>query len=67
MNRYTIEIIFENEKHCLQCPLREYMDDSCKLQAEKSDTYDSWEEQMMNCPLIREKEIDEIIQDVFTS
>jgi len=26
---YTVEIGFSNEKHCLECPLRDKEDDSC--------------------------------------
>lgn len=43
-------IRFEGERHCLQCPIREESDDSCRLQGEKE--FGTWEAQMEECPLV---------------
>jgi len=38
--------------HCLRCPVKG-IDDECLLQSEAANAdYESWEDQMANCPLI---------------
>ena len=51
--KYVAEIEFENERHCLQCPLRNGDTDGCNLQTwgDVSIEFDSWDEQMEKCPL----------------
>jgi len=53
MKAYMVEIKFEKEKHCLQCPLRDDEYDGCNLQVEDGCyiQFENWEEQMKNCPL----------------
>ncbi len=48
--KYVLNIEFEGNKHCLHCPIRDQSGDSCRLQPESND-FDSWEEQLENCPL----------------
>lgn len=48
---YILEVKFDGDKHCLHCPLRNELDDSCKVQPD-SDVYQNWEEQLKDCPLI---------------
>jgi len=50
---YTVEIGFSNERHCLYCPLRDREDDSCNMKEIDGENlqYNSWEDQMMGCPL----------------
>jgi len=41
----------EKPDHCLRCPVKG-IDDECLLQSEAANAeYESWEEQMANCPL----------------
>lgn len=51
--KYIVE--FENIKHCLECPLREHAFDCCVLQRDEyneiKNDFDSFEDQMVNCPL----------------
>lgn len=49
--KYILEIDFETERHCLLCPVRDDDTDNCKMQYCGSEGFDSWEEQMENCPL----------------
>lgn len=66
MVNYTVTISFEKESHCLECPLRDAIeDDSCRLQEEKD--YGTWESQMANCPLIKDKNFSEILEQELTS
>lgn len=38
--------------HCLRCPVKG-IDDECLLQSEAANAdYESWEDQMANCPLV---------------
>jgi len=53
--KYKVMIGFEKERHCLQCPLRDWGNDGCNLQRDEEDShieFDSWEKQMENCPLV---------------
>lgn len=58
--KYILEIDFETEKHCLLCPVRDDDTDNCKMQYCGSEGFDSWEEQMENCPLklVEDKEVE---------
>lgn len=52
--KYKVEIQFKDEKHCLQCPLRDDETNGCDLQIDEQDCFimfDNWEEQMKTCPL----------------
>lgn len=43
---------FEKPDHCLRCPVKG-IDDECLLQSEAANAdYESWEDQMANCPFI---------------
>jgi len=43
---------FEKPDHCLRCPVKG-IDDGCLLQGEAANAdYESWEDQMANCPLV---------------
>jgi|GEM_PF-2834871 len=53
MENYIVNIGFKVEKHCCNCPLKE-TEDSCALQVCKN--FNSWEEQMRECPLINAKQ-----------
>jgi hypothetical protein len=57
--KYSVEIEFETEKHCLLCPIRDEETDDCKLQY--CEEFTTWEEQMKNCPL--KPIITKILQD----
>jgi len=55
MRIYSVEIKFEKEKHCLKCPLRDYVTDMCNLQKDEDNCYiefKDWEDQLKNCLLI---------------
>lgn len=56
---YTVEIGFNKQKHCLQCPLRNKNDDTCNLQTlgDYNLEFDSWELQMLGCPLKFNREV----------
>jgi hypothetical protein len=52
--KYILEIDFEKEMHCLQCPLRDTDTDGCNMQIYKSGhhiEFGSWKEQLKDCPL----------------
>jgi len=54
MEKYAIGIEFADKRHCMDCPLRNKDDDTCRLQEDDmgyGEEYDSWEEQIENCPL----------------
>ena len=54
MKKYVLNIEFKNDKHCLDCPLRNQDDDTCRAQEDDDGDgkeYENWEEQMGNCPL----------------
>lgn len=50
--KYILEIDFEGAKDCVYCPLRDKSNDSCNVQP-KSDDYETYPEQLENCPLIK--------------
>ena len=57
--KYKIE--FEIEKHhCMECPMCR-LDDSCYFQqnggGDGDGFFDTWEDQMTNCPLVESKEV----------
>jgi hypothetical protein len=56
---YKVEIGFEKERHCLQCPMRDKYDDSCNMQQIGDDNlqFDTWEKQMTGCPLVLDREV----------
>lgn len=58
----TIEFKNREQKHCIDCPLRDHYD-SCALQDDK-DFFD-WEEQMKGCPLV--EVTDNEIHNLFTT
>jgi hypothetical protein len=54
MERWAIEIEFKDKRYCLHCPLRDIVDDTCRLQEDSEGygtQYESWEKQIENCPL----------------
>jgi len=55
MKKYIVEIQFENERHCLNCPLRDKETDCCNVQIDERGFYivtlEGWKGQMKNCPL----------------
>lgn len=53
MERWAIGLEFADKKHCIHCPLRDRETDGCNMQMLEGIAieYDSWEEQMENCPL----------------
>lgn len=58
--KYILEIDFETERHCLLCPVRDEETDDCKMQY-CGEGFESWEEQMKNCPLkpVKESEVEQ--------
>lgn len=56
---YTVEIGFNKQKSCLQCPLRDKNDDTCNLQTlgDYNLEFRSWEDQMLGCPLRFNREV----------
>ena len=54
MEEYIVKIKFQEEKHCLKCPLRDHVTDMCTLQFDEDNCYiefKNWDEQMEDCPL----------------
>lgn len=49
MPRAILEIYFEKEIHCLDCPVRNDDTDDCKMQ--DCTNFESWDDQMLHCPL----------------
>ncbi len=56
--KYIATIEFDLERHCADCPLRDAHTDGCKLQKEGEQPieFETWAEQMENCPLERVSE-----------
>lgn len=50
MRKYTVQIDFNNERHCMNCPLIS-PDDYCNMQDDEMDDMRTWDDQMKNCPL----------------
>lgn len=51
---YSLEIKFPDERHCIDCPLKDLLDDSCRMQVDEEGEcldFENWKEQMKNCPL----------------
>lgn len=58
---YIVEIGFYNERNCLECPIRDKVDDTCNMQQWENDInieYASWEDQMLGCPLRFSREVE---------
>lgn len=53
MERYVLGIEFSEDRHCLYCPVRDKETECCNIQVfgDVQIEFDSWEEQMENCPL----------------
>lgn len=56
---YSLEIGFKENRHCSNCPIRHEEYDICKLQKIGDDylEFDTWESQMLGCPLNFEREV----------
>ena len=54
MERWAIAFEFADKKRCLDCPLRDWNNDDCKMQLDldgETINFGTWEEQMESCPL----------------
>jgi len=58
---YIVEIGFDEEKHCLECPMRDKDDDTCNMMQwadGRNIEYVNFEDQMLGCPLRFVREVE---------